>query len=67
MRRPLTLKLFVFLAFIGTVLFQYCSRDIDQVVDHEYDSSCVSCHSDQAALLALATPDETNGESSGEG
>lgn len=69
MRSQLQMKLFLSLFALLTtgLVLQYCSRDIDQVVDHETDSACVSCHSDQEALLALAVPEETNGESSGEG
>lgn|GEM_PF-2337667 len=52
---------------IGLLALFSCEEESDTIVDHEYDSSCLSCHTDSDALLALAEEETGGGESSGEG
>lgn len=57
----------VLLLLVGFLALFSCEDSSDAVVNHEYDSACLSCHTDSDALLALAEEEEGGGEASGEG
>ena len=59
------LVVLVFLA--GLLTLVSCEEESDTIVDHEYDSSCLSCHTDSDALLALAEEETGGDEEAGEG
>ena len=67
--RRIRAKLFfmVLIILAGAFAVQNCSEESDQIVDHEFDSSCLTCHTDQEALTALAEEEHTGDEPAGEG
>ena len=45
-----------------------CEESSNTILQHEFDSSCLSCHTDQSALEKLAeSEDHGDGHESGEG
>jgi len=56
------------LVFATSFLFVVsCTEETSHVTKQTMDSSCLSCHTDNDALIALAKSDDSGGESSGEG